>query len=48
MLYRSGCEFIVETEPAGSAAADGELLGRTPITVSVMPRAARQLVPRDR
>jgi diacylglycerol kinase family enzyme len=46
VLYRAGCEFVVETEPARPAQADGELLGPTPFSVSVDPRAARLLVPR--
>jgi YegS/Rv2252/BmrU family lipid kinase len=47
MLYRPGRTFEVETIPPRAAQADGELLGRTPFTVSVEPRAARLLVPRD-
>jgi YegS/Rv2252/BmrU family lipid kinase len=46
VLYRAGCEFVVETEPPRPAQADGELLGLTPFSVVVEPRAARLLVPR--
>jgi YegS/Rv2252/BmrU family lipid kinase len=45
VLYRSGLEFTVETTPVRPAQADGELLGPTPFTVTVEPRAARLLVP---
>ncbi|HVE79356.1 MAG TPA: diacylglycerol kinase family protein [Gemmatimonadaceae bacterium] len=46
VLYRPGRHFLVETEPARSAQADGELLGPTPLEVVVEPLAARLLVPR--
>ena len=46
VLYRSGCSFVVETVPPRAAQADGELLGLTPFSVRVEPRAARLLVPR--
>jgi YegS/Rv2252/BmrU family lipid kinase len=46
VLYRPGRHFRVETEPARSAQADGELVGPTPLEVVVEPRAARLLVPR--
>ena len=46
MLYRSGCDFVVETVPPRPAQADGELLGVTPFAARVEPRAARLLVPR--
>jgi len=48
LFYRSGREFKVETEPGMPAQADGELLGRTPVTVSVEPLAGRLLIPRKR
>jgi diacylglycerol kinase family enzyme len=35
----------VETEPALLSQADGELLGMTPIEITVAPRAVRLLVP---
>ena len=46
VLYRSGCSFVVETVPPRPAQSDGELLGATPFSVRVEPRAARLLVPR--
>lgn len=46
VLYRAGRCFVVETVPPRPAQADGELLGPTPFTVQVEPRAARLLVPR--
>ncbi len=45
LLYRSGREFRVEPLTPRGAQADGELLGRTPITVRVEPLAATLLVP---
>jgi YegS/Rv2252/BmrU family lipid kinase len=46
MLYRKGSTFRIETEPALSLQADGELLGTTPATITVEPLAAHLLVPR--
>lgn len=46
MVYRRGRSLTVETTPALTAQADGELLGRTPFSVTVEPFAARLLVPR--
>ena len=46
LFYRSGREFRVETVPWMPSQADGELLGGTPLTVSVEPLAGRLLVPR--
>ena len=46
--YRPGTEFLVETAPLLPAQADGELLGRTPLAVHVVPRAATLLVPAPR
>lgn len=46
MLYRRGRHIRVETEPAHSYQADGELLGMTPFEITVEPRAVRLLVPR--
>lgn len=49
MLYRSGRHIRVETDPAGPAQADGELLGDGPLEAVVEPLAAELLVPgRDR
>lgn len=45
MLYRSGTHIRIETDPPHRVQADGELLGTTPIDVTVEPRAARLLVP---
>ena len=41
----AGRHFRVETDPPRRAQADGELLGMTPIEVTVEPSAARLLVP---
>jgi len=41
----SGKHFLLETNPPRRAQADGELLGYTPIEVSVRPLAARLLIP---
>jgi YegS/Rv2252/BmrU family lipid kinase len=46
MFYKSGREFRIETLPEMEAQADGELLGGTPLTVSVDPLAGRLLIPR--
>jgi YegS/Rv2252/BmrU family lipid kinase len=46
MAYRSGRTFRIECDPAHDAQADGELIGQTPIEVTVEPRAARLLIPR--
>jgi diacylglycerol kinase family enzyme len=48
MLYRSGRHILVETEPAGPAQADGELLGNEPFDVEVEPLALDLLVPARR
>lgn len=45
MEYFAGKQFRVETDPALRAEADGELLGLTPLDVTVRPLAARLLVP---
>jgi diacylglycerol kinase (ATP) len=42
----SGHRFLLETQPPRRAQADGELLGLTPIEVTVQPLAARVLVPK--
>ena len=46
LFYRSGREFKVETVPRMPAQADGELIGATPLTVSVEPLAGRLLIPK--
>lgn len=40
-----GREFVLETTPARGAQADGELIGLTPIRVTVRPNAGRILIP---
>ena len=45
MIFRAGREFLIEPATPRVAQADGELLGRTPITVHVAPLAATLLVP---
>jgi diacylglycerol kinase family enzyme len=46
MLFRSGSNFRIETDPPAPAQADGELLGKTPFDVRVQPLAATLLVPK--
>jgi diacylglycerol kinase family enzyme len=46
MLYCAGKVARIETTPSLQWQADGELMGMTPFTVIVEPRAARILVPR--
>lgn len=46
MFYKSGREFRIETLPQMEAQADGELLGGTPVSVSVDPLAGCLLIPR--
>lgn len=41
----SGKAFVLETDPPRRAQADGELLGLTPLEVTVKPHAARLLIP---
>jgi diacylglycerol kinase (ATP) len=48
MLCRSGRQIRIETDPPRLAQADGELLGMTPLEITVEPRAARLLVPKHR
>lgn len=48
LVYRAGRRITVETDPPRPVQADGELLGRTPFAVEVLPRAATLLVPRAR
>ena len=46
ILYAPGHRFVIETSPVRRAQADGELLGPTPLVITVEPRAAKLLVPR--
>ena len=46
LLYRKGRHFRLETVPILPLQADGELLGVTPVDISVEPLAAHLLVPR--
>jgi len=48
LTYRRGCHIRVETFPPRPWQADGELMGMTPFSVQVEPRAVRLLVPRER
>ena len=41
LLYVPGRAFRIETDPPRRAQADGELIGETPLEVTVEPRAAR-------
>lgn len=43
--YLSGSQFVLETTPSRLTQADGELMGSTPVRISVEPRAARLLLP---
>ena len=45
LLYRKGRRFRLETVPVLPLQADGELLGVTPVDITVEPLAARLLVP---
>ena len=45
LLYRKGRRFRLETDPILPLQADGELLGVTPVDISVEPLAAHLLVP---
>ena len=40
-----GREFLLETSPARGAQADGELIGPTPLRITVRPNAGRILIP---
>jgi diacylglycerol kinase family enzyme len=48
LTYRRGCHIRVEAHPPRSWQADGEMMGVTPFSVQVEPRAVRLLVPRAR
>jgi diacylglycerol kinase (ATP) len=41
ILYRKGTRFRIETDPVLPLQADGELLGTTPATFQIVPRALR-------
>ncbi|MHB0948548.1 MAG: diacylglycerol/lipid kinase family protein [Gemmatimonadaceae bacterium] len=45
LRYLAGREFTIETPASRCAQADGEILGGTPLHVSVLPGAGRLLVP---
>jgi YegS/Rv2252/BmrU family lipid kinase len=45
VLYASGRRMRVETVPPHLAQADGDLIGMTPLDITVVPRAALMLVP---
>ena len=45
MYYWRGCEITVECEPSKALWADGEIFGRTPVSVKVLPGALSVLVP---
>ena len=45
MIYRRGRQIRIETDPPARAQADGELIGLTPLEISVEPRSVRLLVP---
>lgn len=46
MSFVRGREFVIESEPSVSVQADGDIVGRTPIAISVAPKASVFLVPR--
>ena len=46
VLYVPGRRIRVETFPPRTAQADGEIIGRTPLDITVVPLAALLLVPR--
>jgi len=46
ILYRKGSRFRLATHPVQMLQADGELLGPTPVDITVEPLAAHLLVPR--
>ena len=45
MHFLKGRTFLLETDPPRATQADGELIGITPLGVSLAPRAARLLAP---
>lgn len=48
LTYRRGRDIRVEVHPPRPWQADGEMMGMTPFSVQVEPRAVRLLVPADR
>ena len=46
MTFARGRKFVISTDPPVSIQADGDIVGRTPIEISVAPRAAVFLRPR--
>ena len=46
VIYVPGRRFRVETVPPRGAQADGELIGSTPLDITVVPLAALMLIPR--
>jgi YegS/Rv2252/BmrU family lipid kinase len=46
MLYVPGRIFRIETDPPRTAQSDGEIIGSTPLDITVAPRAALMLIPR--
>jgi diacylglycerol kinase family enzyme len=47
MAYRQGSRIRIETDPPCPAQADGELIGFTPLDISVEPLSVKLLVPSD-
>lgn len=45
MIYRCGATIRIETDPPCRAQADGELIGLTPLDISVEPLSVKLLVP---
>ena len=45
LSYQAGTHFLIETFPPRDAEADGEMVGKTPVEITVRPRAARLLLP---
>jgi diacylglycerol kinase (ATP) len=45
MIYRRGANIRIETDPPCQAQADGELIGLTPLDISVEPMSVKILVP---
>jgi YegS/Rv2252/BmrU family lipid kinase len=46
MLYVAGTTFRLETDPPRTAQADGEIIGSTPLDITVVPHGALMLIPR--
>lgn len=45
VVYRQACHIEVHTDPPMAVQADGDPIGMTPVTIEVVPRALRVLVP---